>query len=192
MEKTSNSTEQKKLETVSSSQGPVWLKQNEELIAKLESAYETPIETNEQDTKARFYGFQVGDINLLIDDSTPCELLEDNQVYPIPFATEWMVGVSNVRGDAIPVINLEQMITANMEQKSSKNGNVIIINKDENAIGLQLENLPINKAFDDDELLEDLNDVPEQIRPFVTKAYSNNGTIWARINFLEFFKSLNE
>jgi len=80
-------------ESISANTDPVWSKDNEALIEKLELAYQaTPEEISLKDNN-QFFGIKLNKLRLLIDQNTPSELLEKCSIHPIPLTTSWIVGV---------------------------------------------------------------------------------------------------
>lgn len=177
-------------EANSASTGSVWLKENENLIEKLEAAYKSVPENKAASQRNQLYGIKFSSLHILIDKSTPSELVEDNTVFPIPLADDWILGVANIRGDIIPIIDLEKTITGEITNYNSNSSNILIIGKGEDIFGLLLEQLPMPISVSNDEKLHDYADVPEPIREYVEYAYTHDERIWASINFPLFIQSL--
>ncbi len=174
----------------SANTGSVWLKENEKLIEKLEAAYKAAPEKNEASQSNQLYGIKCNTLHILIDKNTPSELVEDNTVFPIPLAIDWILGVANIRGDIIPIIDLEKTISGEITNYNINGSNVIIIGKGEDAIGLLLKQLPMLVSVSNDEKLNDYSNLPESIREYVEYAYTHDERIWACINFPLFIQSL--
>ena len=172
------------------STGSVWLKENEKLIEKLEAAYKSAPEISAASQSNQLYGINFSSLHILIDNNTPSELVEDNTVFPIPLADDWILGVANIRGDIIPIIDLEKTITGEITNYNSDSSNIMIIGKGEDAFGLPLEQLPMPVCVSNDEKLHDYTSVPEPIREYVEYAYTHDERIWASINFPLFIQSL--
>jgi len=172
------------------STGSVWLKENEKLIEKLEAAYKTAPENNTASQSNQLYGIKFNTLHILIDKNTPSELVEDNTVFPIPLAADWILGVTNIRGDIIPIIDLEIIISGEITNYNVNSSNIMIIGKGEDAIGLLLKQLPILVSVSNDEKLNDYSNLPESIPEFVEYAYTHDECIWACINFPLFIQSL--
>ncbi len=170
--------------------GPAWLEDNEKLIEKLEMAYRTaPDQKNEIDDK-QFYGIKLGTFNLLINNHTHSELHEENTVHPIPLVAEWILGVTNIRGDIIPVIDLEKIITGKSLGHKPNQNKIIIINKGKDAIGLLINQLPTLMNFDDDDIHKDLSSIPKTIHEYVEHIYTKNQEAWVCIDFPSFIQSI--
>ena len=83
-----------------------WLLENEKLIEKLESAYQGKSNEKESSTVLRCYGFKAGNMNFIIDEATACEILDESNIHFVPMSASWLIGVSNIRGDVVPIIDL--------------------------------------------------------------------------------------
>ena len=184
MNKSNNITVNKiKDESSSAYAGPIWLKENEELIEKLEAAYRAVPEKNTASLNKQFYGIKFNTLHLLIDRNISSELLEDSIVYPVLLAADWIIGVANIRGDIIPVIDLEQMITGESTNKNINSSKIIIINKGVDAIGLLLDQLPKLISFNSDAKLNDYSSLPGVIQEYVEYAYTQDAITWVCIDF---------
>ena len=167
-----------------------WLDAHAELIAKLESAYNAPAETKEVSSDVRYYGFSIGELNVLIAENTPCEILEENIIYSIPLTPNWLIGTCNVRGDIVPIIDLEHILTGKIRIVEPHKYKTFIIGEAENTIGLLLNKLPIQIHFKKENQTSIFSELPKLVRPFITIGYKRNQEVWACIDFASFFATL--
>ncbi|QMU62087.1 MAG: hypothetical protein GKR92_10430 [Gammaproteobacteria bacterium] len=170
--------------------GSVWLKENEKLIEKLEAAYKSTPEKNSTNQSNQLYGIKFNTLHILIDKNTPSELLEDNSVFPIPLAADWIIGVANIRGDIIPIIDIEKTVLGETKNINANSNNIMIIGKGEDAIGLLLDQLPMLISVADDAKLNDYSNLPKIIQEYVEYAYTHDDQKWVCINFPLFIQSL--
>ena len=166
-----------------------WSDAHTELITKLEASYDIKSEAKTEIYEIRHYGFAIAGLNLLIEENLNCEVLEDRSIHPIPLLPNWVVGASNVRGDAVPIINLERFLTNKSRVLSPNNYRILIIGKEENAIGLLITNLPRPVYFEKENLSNNFTILPEELRPFVTFGYERDQELWVNIDFASFFES---
>ncbi len=186
---TNNSAHSAHGELSSAYTGQVWLKENEELVEKLEAAYEAVPGKNAANHNKQFYGIKFNTLHLLIDKNISSELLEDSSIYPVPLAADWLIGVANIRGDIVPVIDFEKMITGESANQNTNNSKIIIINKGMDAIGLMLDQLPKLISFSSDAKLSDYSSLPEVIQEYVEYAYTQDAITWACVDFPAFIQS---
>ena len=176
--------------STASKSSSTWLDAQTELITKLESEFEISNKTKQDQTIIRHYGFCIGELNLLITEDMPCEVLEDNDFYSVPLAPKWLVGTCNVRGDIVPIVDIEHILNGNTNNVKSNEYKTFIIGKAENAMGLLLNKLPIPIHFKKHDQISDFSELPKLVQPSVTIAYKRNQVIWARIDFASLLAKL--
>ena len=140
-----------------------WLDTHAEFIAKLESAYNAPLESKEVSSEVRHYGFSIGELNLLVAENMHCEILEENIIYPIPLAPNWLVGTCNVRGDIVPIIDLEHILTGKIRIAGPHEYKTFIIGEAENAMGLLLSKLPVPIHFKKESQISIFSGLPKLV-----------------------------
>ena len=168
-----------------------WIFDNEKLIEKLESAYQ--ISSNEKDISGvlRLYGFKVGNLNLIIDEATSCEIVEENHIHFVPLSAEWLVGVSNIRGDVVPIIDLEKLINGDSTKVGYKNYKLAIIGKGEDSIGIELDDLPVQLELNESQEIFDYSNQAKHIQRFIQFAYLHNDDTWLCIDFPSLIQSIS-
>ncbi|MGI9227701.1 MAG: chemotaxis protein CheW [Gammaproteobacteria bacterium] len=179
-----------RITTSKSSSRSTWLDAQTELITRLESEYEISDETKQDQTVIRHYGFRIGGLNLLITEDLPCEVLEENNFYSVPLAPKWLVGTCNVRGDIVPIVDLEHILTGNTNNFKPNEYKTFIIGNAENAMGLLLNKLPIPIHFKKYDQISDFSELPKLVQPSVNKAYKKNQEIWSCIDFASLLAAL--
>ena len=106
--------------------------------------------TNEKNLR---YGFQIGNLNLIYDVNITCELLKDIIIYSVPNTPKWMLGLINLRGNLVPVFDLEDYF--GFESLENKDSLLLVLGKREKAVAFRVKAYP--------ELLDDL--VKEEFIP---------------------------
>ena len=167
-----------------------WLDAQTELITRLESEYNVPTEITSDTEVVRHYGFSVGQLNLLITEDEPCEVLEENDFYSVPLAPKWLVGTCNVRGDIVPIIDIEHILNSSSDKTQPLDSKAFIIGKQENALGLLLSKLPMPIHFKKHDQINDYSELPEVVRTSVSIAYKRGQDIWACIDFANLLATL--
>ncbi len=168
-----------------------WLLDNEKLIEKLESAYQGKSNEKESSTVLRCYGFKAGNMNFIIDEAIACEILDESNIHFVPMSASWLIGVSNIRGDVVPIIDLEKLINGDDSNAEYKNRKLAIIGKGENTIGIELDELPVLLEFDKRKKINDFSNQADRIQPFIQYAYEKDDDIWFCINFPPFIESIS-
>lgn len=168
----------------------VWLEEHAKLIEKLESAYRVQDIAEEESSEIRLFGIKVGDFNFLVDSKTKCEVIEENEIFHVPLSEYWLIGVSNIRSEVVPIFDFEYVITGTKYSFIPNQSKTVIIGEGEDAIGLVVNRLPTAISFEKEDKIEDYSGVPEQFHPHVLYAYKKENEIWACVDLLKIFESL--
>ncbi len=168
-----------------------WVEKHAELIAKLEAEYQSSHDEKDDSLDTRYYGFRVGNLNLLISEEMSSEILEDSTINPILLAPNWLIGVCNVRGDIVPIIDLEQIVTSKIGITEPRKYKTLILSQEGNSIGLLLAKLPVSIYFNKEERVSNYSKLPELIQPFTTIAYERKQNIWTCLDFSTFISSFS-
>ncbi|MEM7401000.1 MAG: chemotaxis protein CheW [Pseudomonadota bacterium] len=169
-----------------------WLDKHAELIAKLEAEYQQPIDTEKESSVLHFHEFSVGSLNILISEQHSPEILEDNVVYPMLLTPNWVIGTCNVRGEIIPVFDLEKIIFPDITVARPENYKTLILRDGKYTIGLPLFSLPKLIQFDKSDITDDSSKLPEIVRPFIKEIYRRKQNICVLLDlaaFLAFLKA---
>ena len=142
----------------------------------------TPVERQ----RAR-YGFQIGDIGLLIGQDTGSEILERTPVYPLPKAPTWLLGLVNLRGNLVPVFDVKPLLELESDDAQDKR-RLLILDGGDKAVGIMIDGLPQLAATNN--ALSRLPPLPVALRPYVAKAYARDDTVWLEFNHHGFFEAL--
>lgn len=133
------------------------------------------------------FGFRVGSLGFLVTSSTYCEVIEQLQVNPLPNVEAWFSGLINLRGDLVPVIDLQLLLgETNTERKKRQ---LFAIGQGDKAMAFWIDGLPeIQSGFP--QPLKQLPPLPAILQRCVTGGYLHNGQIWFYVQFDELFKTL--
>ena len=89
---------------------------------------------------AQFVGFDVDGQEFAFSIGKIQEIIILNDVTPIPQVEDYMEGVTNLRGDIIPIINLRQLFGMQpVEQR--RDSRVIVVNVAEKTIGCRVDSV---------------------------------------------------
>jgi chemotaxis signal transduction protein len=56
--------------------------------------------------------YHIGVHSILLEANVIAEILTGQTIYPVPFAPEWCAGLTSVRGDLFPVMDMHRVILA--------------------------------------------------------------------------------
>lgn len=134
------------------------------------------------------YGFKISGIGFLISSETPCEVMKNFIVYPIPKMKQWLHGLVNLRGNLIPVYDMSMLLGLSDEPMNHEN--LLIIDKGTESAGILLDTLP--QPFDISEWQEIsyTPKLPAGLSECVSNAYSIEDVLWIEFNHKDYFNSL--
>jgi len=137
--------------------------------------HDTPI----TDIPAIRHGFSVGQLNLLIPTGIPVELFDEANWSPIPLTPSWFKGMTNLRGEVIPVFSLPQLLSAKSQRTTAQNQNwLLILDKPPRMSGLLIDVYPqlLNALQEIDPAT--VANIPALIKPYTTRAFRGNDQNW--------------
>lgn len=133
------------------------------------------------------FGFRVGSLGFLVTSSTYCEVIEQLQVNPLPNVEAWFSGLINLRGDLVPVIDLQLLLgEASTDRKKRQ---LFAIGQGDKAMAFWIDGLPeIQHIFT--QSLKQLPPLPSILQRCVSGGYFQNDQLWFNVQFDELFKTL--
>ena len=136
-------------------------------------------------TRAR-YGFRIGDIGLLIDADTVSEVMEPLPTQPLPHTADWLLGLCNLRGNLVPIYDLERLF--GLQIRDPHNRMLLLIDEGEKAVGILIDGLP--SVPDLSHRLNRIPPIPTMLTNHVGDAYFKDQQIWLEFNHDSFFRAL--
>lgn len=127
-------------------------------------------------------GFRIGDDKLIAPMNEIEEILDLPEYTNIPGVKSWMVGVANVRGSLLPLMDLKGFILGE-DIKQRKKGRVIVIDYKGFNTGLVVEEVYGMKHFQTKDQSEDIPGLHENVSKYVNKAFSQEGDSWPVFSF---------
>lgn len=139
-------------------------------------------------THVQRYGFRIGRYQLLHDLNLPVELGESPRCYPLPNSDIWFRGLTNLRGNLVPVFDLTSLLET--ESADSRRQMLLVIGSGDRSAGLIIDGTPMQISVDTTHQVEDPDDVPGLLREHVRAVYRFAGTLWLEVDFDGLFGSL--
>jgi len=147
-------------------------------------------EESSQSAVDQRFGFMLGNIGMLIPENTLSEVMRSFRVYPVPNTQVWMQGLTNLRGNLIPVYDLALLL--GLSDEPMEHDNLLILEKGQKSVGLLIENLPKSRDISQWHPLMHTPRLPAGLTEFVTEVYAVQEVIWLCFDhraFFEFLKS---
>ena len=148
------------------------------------------LEDSVDKTEQTRFGFKLENIGILIAEKTLSEVMRSFQVYPVPNTKPWMQGLTNLRGNLIPVYDLALLL--GLTSKPIEHSNLLILEKGQESIGLLIDNLPKSYDVSDWHTLMHSPRLPAGLTDFLLEVYAVDEVIWISFDHKSFFASLKQ
>jgi len=133
----------------------------------------------QRDTRPEWQGigFQLGGVRLVAPLGEVSEILKLPRVTALPRVRDWVMGVANVRGRLVPVIDLHRYLgtTATVQRLQWR---MLIVEADEVRVGLVVEQSLGMQHFQEDSFEAGQPEGLEAIHHFVKGAYRHGGRVF--------------
>ena len=173
---------------------------NEEFRASLfdldDSSLVIPLEGNEEEItsdeqqKVRFYGFELEGIGLLLDGKVRSEVVEGVSPTPVPLMPSYLVGLYNMRGNLVPIYDLLKGLGINSTQQKSDSNRILLLDENEDMVGMVIKDLLISLRFDELDQVEDMPSVHDRLNEHIKFCYKKDGKFWYGFDHITLFESL--
>ncbi len=156
-----------------------------ELLRELESKVRSKaVGLPEQEEIAETWsgiGFRLGAHYFVSPMSEVTELLRVPAFTRLPNVKAWVLGVSNIRGRLIPIIDLN-LFFAYESTEPMRNRRILVVEKDEQSSGLVTDGMEGMQYFAADSFTETVPDIPKDLKPFVLGHFVKDKRIWSRFS----------
>ena len=127
-------------------------------------------------------GFRIGDSKLIATMSDVKEILDLPEFTLVPGVKSWIVGVANVRGSLLPIMDLKGYLLGD-DIKQRQKGRVIVISYKGFNTGLIVEEVYGMRHFREGEATDDIPEVHESITPYIERAFKQDDEHWPVFSF---------
>lgn len=129
-------------------------------------------------------GFRIGDSRLIASMSEVKEILDLPSYTLVPGVKSWIVGVANVRGNLLPILDMKSYLIGE-EIKQRQKGRVIVIDYKGFNTGLIVEEVYGMRHFRESDATSDVPAVHDGITPYVDRAFKQDEEYWPVFDFNE-------
>ncbi len=129
-------------------------------------------------------GFRIGDSKLIAAMSDVKEILDLPEFTMVPGVKSWIVGVANVRGSLLPIMDMKGYLLGEDITQRHK-GRVIVIDYKGFNTGLVVEEIYGMRHFRQDDETTDVPDVHENLSPYIERVFKHDDEHWPVISFQE-------
>lgn len=129
----------------------------------------------------RGVGFRIGGRRLASGFDEVVEILPMPQVTAVPGAQAWMLGLANVRGNLLPVVDLKQFLDGE-RTVLHESQRILLVRQPGGDVAVLIDELFGQRSFNDAQQLQDAD--TEQLKEgryahFIDRAYRLNEQTWA-------------
>lgn len=122
-------------------------------------------------------GFRIGDMALVASMDEVAEILHMPTYTPIPGVRSWMVGLANVRGNLLPLMDLKGFVTG-QDVSSKKKSRVLVARHEDGMTGLVVDEILGLKHFYLEEQVFEIPSLVDSYRPYIKMAFKNADQHW--------------
>ena len=129
-------------------------------------------------------GFRIGDSRLIAAMSDVKEILDIPEYTMVPGVKSWVVGVANVRGSLLPILDMKSYLFGEDINKRQR-GRVIVIDYKGFNTGLIVDEIYGMRHFRESDVTADVPEISESILPYVDKTFRQDEESWPVFDFNE-------
>lgn len=129
-------------------------------------------------------GFRIGDSKLIASMSDVKEILDLPDYTQVPGVKSWIVGVANVRGSLLPIMDMKGYLLGDDIKRRHK-GRVIVIDYKGFDTGLIVEEVYGMRHFREGDTTVDVAEVHENILPYIERTFKQDDERWPVFSFNE-------
>lgn len=140
--------------------------------------------------RVRNYSFRIVGCNIVLPAGLYSEVLIDPSIAPLPNSPAHFAGVTNLRGNLVPVYRLEPWL--NRQCAASAPRYAVLVDEWSRGAALVIDEKPQALSLTDYELLTELPEsLPGELAPMVEAVYAHDGDYWYLIDYQALFAHLS-
>lgn len=130
----------------------------------------------------RGVGYRIGEHRLASGFDEVLEILPLPQVTPVPGAQPWMLGLGNVRGNLLPIVDLRQFLEGE-RTVVHESQRILVVRQPGGNVAVLIDELFGQRSFTEQQLMDDADIAAEQLVEgrygnFVERAYKLDPHTW--------------
>lgn len=138
------------------------------------------VESRQGEDSIERLALRVGPLGLLFPVRMGSEVLAPPNTSRLAYLPAWVLGLANVRGTLVPVVDLAEAIGLSRDV-SARQYTLMVGNRNE-SMGLLVDGLPVTCKFERKEMLSALPPHPDMLAGHITGALDRNGEVWLDVN----------
>jgi len=133
------------------------------------------------------YGYRIAGCGFLVAERVLSEVVIAPTLYPVPKAPEWLLGLTNVRGNIVPVFDLWKFVRTRIPERQTLT--VLVLDLGREAVGLVIDNLPTPVPLDS-QVVHTPPSAPA-LQPFLGQGLNALGCEWWEFDYQSFLARLS-
>lgn len=126
-------------------------------------------------------GFRIGDFSFVAPMSEVTELLRVPAFTRLPNVKPWVLGVSNIRGRLIPLIDMNVFFGID-SAKPIRSKRILVIEPGDQSDGLIVDGVEGMQYFPQESYVSEAPELPASLIPFVDGHFVKENRIWTRFS----------
>lgn len=127
-------------------------------------------------------GFRIGDDKMIAAMDEVKEIMDLPEITLVPGVKSWVVGVANVRGNLLPIMDMKGFVLGE-DIKQRRKGRVIVIDYKGFNTGLVVEEVYGMRHFHMKDKTSDLPSLNEHITQYIDEAFKQESEHWPVFSF---------
>lgn len=122
-------------------------------------------------------GFRIGSNSLVTPLGEVVEIIDCPAISVVPLTQSWVRGIANLRGNLLPIIDLNGYLNGSVAQITSKS-RVLVVDYNGIYSGVVVDEVYGLKHFMEDEFTEEDCGVEDYLQPYMQNGYRRNEKVW--------------
>jgi len=133
------------------------------------------------------YGYKISDMNFLVPEEIVSEVIQEAKVFNLPNCPSWLEGLVNIRGNIIPVMNMDKLLKKSNYDKSTT---LLVLNNidEKQSIAIIITELPISLEYNESKTK--INSYPDILHEYISSGFNQNNYDWVEFNPQKLFEKL--
>lgn len=136
----------------------------------------------------RGIGFRIGQRHLLGGIAEVNEILPLPAVTPVPGTRAWLVGVANVRGNLVPVVDMAAFIDS-ASAELTENSRLLVVRQPAGSVGLLVDEVFGQRSVASDQLTDSSADGDSAVSRYVRQTVHSGDHDWGLLNMSALVRS---
>ncbi|MBX3701162.1 MAG: chemotaxis protein CheW [Dokdonella sp.] len=136
----------------------------------------------------RGIGFRVADRHFVSSIAEVNEILTLPALTAVPGAKAWLLGIANVRGNLVPVVDLRELVLG-VRSQASDSTRVLVVRQIGGSVGLLVDEVLGQRSFSEDQLAASVGEADENFGHFVGESVQLGDIQWGLFSMAALVRS---